>query len=97
VIMKTYRTLYPNHVHLMQIVASSHLYLLADGRIKYQDKKIENKLATVRESKREVLVHVVIADHTSGAIYGETVSCRDTLDPVGFLQRAWRKKGSPCF
>lgn len=95
--MKHYRSLYPNHVHLMQVVASSHLYLLADGRIKYQDKKIENKLATVHESKREVLVHMVIADHTSGAIYGETVSCRDTLDPVGFLQRAWKKKAHTFF
>jgi hypothetical protein len=95
--MMQYRSNYPNHVHLMHVVASKHLYLLADGRLKSQDKPIENKLATVGESKKTVLVHMVIADHTSGAMYGESYSCRDALDPVGFLQRAWSEKEHSFF
>lgn len=95
--MMQYRSNYPNHVHLMHVVASKHLYLLADGRLKSQDKPIENKLATVADSKKTVLVHMVVADHTSGAMYGESYSCRDALDPVGFLRRAWSKKEHSFF
>ena len=95
--MKSYSSNYPNQVHLMSVVASKHLYLLADGRIKYQDKPIETKLEKVSESPKNVLVHMVIADHTSGTIYGETFSSRDMLDPVGFLRRAWNRKEHTFF
>lgn len=95
--MKTYRSPYPNYVHLMHVVASKHLYFLADGRLKHQDKTIESDLANVAESLKNVLVHMVITDHTSGAMYGESYSCRDTLDPVGFLRRAWNQKEHSFF
>lgn len=95
--MNTYRSEYPNHVHLMHVVPSKHLFLLADGRLKYQEKQIVNKLEKVGESAKEVLVHMVIADHTSGAMYGESYSCREGVDPIGFLRRAWSKKEHTFF
>ena len=51
--MKTYSSPYPNYAHLMHVVASKHLYFLADGRLKHQDKAIDNDLAKADRGQRQ--------------------------------------------
>lgn len=70
------------------ISLSKHLYLLKDGSLKHQDKKLDPRTA----GDREMLLRLVVLDVDTGTLYGELHSTRDEKDLAGFLARAWCRK-----
>lgn len=92
--MKEYRTLYSNHVHLLLVSVSKHLYILKDRTLKYQKKKMEFSLKNLQKAERELVIHYLIFDHLSGLLYGEIHSSKRMIPVEEFLFRAWSKKAN---
>jgi hypothetical protein len=90
--LNRYVSPYPNYIHQLFITPSKHLYILKDGRLKWQNKAMEVKLEGIEESEREHVVHYILADHTSAAFYAETATSRTLVDPTTFLRKAWLQK-----
>ena len=90
--MRTYRTDYSNHVHLLLVSVSKNLYILKDRTLKYQKKKMEYNLKNLVKSERELVVHYLIVDHLSGFFYGELHSAKKLIPIEEFLHQAWSEK-----
>jgi hypothetical protein len=92
-----YRTTYPNHYHQLFVTPSKHLYVLKDGRVKWQSKPMETSLDRIGETRQEHIVHYILADHASAAFYAEMRTSKSLTGPAEFLQRAWAKKADFFF
>lgn len=95
--MRSYRTEYSNHVHMLLVSVSKHLYILKNRTLKYQKKKMDYNLKNLKKSDRELVVHYLIADHSSGVFYGEIHSSQKMIPVEEFLYRAWAKKENFSF
>ncbi len=95
--MRSYRTEYSNHAHLLLVSVSRHLYILKNRTLKYQKKKMEYNLKNLKKAERELIIHYLIADHFSGVFYGEIHSMNKLVPIKEFLHRAWSKKESYGF
>lgn len=91
--MNLYETAYSNEVHQLLISASRHLYVLSDGRIKYQKKVIEGTWQKPKDSSKDQVVHYIMRDHYSHAMYAEIHIRSENISPQQFLWNAWSKKG----
>lgn len=90
--MRTYRTLYPNHVHQLSVSVSKHYYAGKDGLLKYQKEPFKVSLDKLSEAKKNHMVIYSLRDHTSGLYYTE-IAFAPTLIPIkDFLRRAWQPK-----
>ena len=95
--MKQYRTEYPNQLHQLIVNVSKNLYVTKSGILKYQKKKMEVNLNSLKESKRTHLIHYLIRDHTSSLFYAE-ISTSEEVNNIGdFLYRAWSHKNDFSF
>lgn len=87
-----------NKKHHLLISVSRHLYATGDGRIKHQKKPFEITLKNVDKAPRDLLVHYLLVDSTTGAFYGEVCTTKVPLiDPVAFLRRAWSHRDKRKF
>jgi len=90
--MQRYRSLYPNHVHQLNISVSKHYWVSAKGILKYQHKALETNLSKIKNSNKIHLIHYVIRDHFSGVVYSEVSTSNNIIKPIEFLYRAWNQK-----
>lgn len=95
--MQEYRTLYPNHAHQLTVSVSKHYWITNDGILKYQNKKMEVTLDKVGHSPKNHLIHFILRDHCSGAVYSEVTSSRSILSLSKFLYKAWSQKEDYVF
>lgn len=91
-VMKSYRSDFPNHVHQLVVSVSKHFYAGKDGLLKYQTKPMEMTLAKLSQATRKHMLTYVLRDHCSGVYYAETCFAPEVLPLKGFLARAWRQK-----
>ena len=95
--MKQYRTDHTNQVHQLIVNVSKNLYVTKSGILKYQKKKMEVNLNSLKNSNRTHLIHYLIRDHTSGLFYAE-ISTSEEVKNIGyFLHRAWSCKDEFSF
>jgi hypothetical protein len=90
--LQHYSSPFRNFVHQLFITPSKHLYVLKDGRLKWQDKAMDVALEKIEASERVHVVHYVVADHTSSAFYAEMHTSKALTSPQDFLTRAWSTK-----
>jgi hypothetical protein len=90
--LNRYRSPYRNYIHQLFVTPSKHLYVLKDGRLKWQDKAMDVALDRIEASDREHLVHYIVADHASSAFYAEVLTNKTLIAPEEFLTRAWSSK-----
>ena len=90
--MRGYRTDYSNHVHMLLVSISKHLYILKNRTLKYQKKKMDYNLKNFHKADRELVVHYLIPEHISGVFYGEIHSSIKMIPVEEFLYRAWSEK-----
>lgn len=94
--MQSYRSLNPNHVHLLMVAPSKHYYAGQDGVLKYQKKPFDVSLRGAAQSKRQHMVMYVLRDHFTALQYAEVCFAPSFISLQAFLGRAWRaKKGTP--
>lgn len=95
--MNSYRTEYSNQLHQLAVNVSKNYYITKHGILKYQKKKMEISLSSLKESNKIHLIHYLIRDHTSGLFYAE-ISTSDNMNGIGgFLHRAWSQKDDFSF
>lgn len=94
---KIYQSKCPNDVHQLVVSVSKHLYILKNGQVTYQKKPLEVDLLNCRDSTKDHVVHYLIKDHFSGALYGEVSPSSNLLSLGEFLYRAWSPKKSVRF
>lgn len=88
----TYRTYYPNEVHQLIVSVSKHMHVLKNGQMRYQNKPMEAVLANCMDSPKDHVVHYLIRDHFSGAMYAEVSRSSSLMALQEFLHRAWAPK-----
>lgn len=81
-----------NHVHQLVVSISNHLYLLKNGEMGYQKKSFGLNLKNYHKSSKRHIIHYIIKDHFSGAIYGELYPTDKVQSLDKFLFNAWRIK-----
>jgi len=94
---KIYQCRCPNEVHQLVVSVSKHLYILKNGQITYQKKPLDVDLLKCRDSLKDHVVHYLIKDHFSGALYGEVSQSSNLLSLGEFLYRAWSPKEKYSF
>lgn len=94
---KIYQSKCPNDVHQLVVSVSKHLYILKNGQVTYQKKPLEVDLLNCRDSTKDHVVHYLIKDHFSGALYGEVSPSSNLLSLGEFLYRAWSPKEKCSF
>jgi hypothetical protein len=95
--MRLYKTNYSNEVHQLLITASRHLYVLKDGRLKRQKKPIEPRPQSIEDNAKVQVIHFIVRDHYSQAMYAEIHLWFDKISPQNFLWKAWSKKSELPF
>lgn len=90
--MNIYKSDYPNQVHQLSVSVSKHIYVTGAGKLKFQKKKFELDLASVRAADRVHVLHYLIRDHFSGAFYAEICASTSIVPVQDFLNRAWSLK-----
>lgn len=90
--MESYRTDYPNQVHLLAVSVSKHWWISKDGSLKYQKKPFDVSLKSVASSSKTHVLFFGLRDHCSGLLYCETASSDDVTTLAEFLFRAWSPK-----
>jgi hypothetical protein len=90
--MNQYETAYPNEVHQLLITASRHLYVTRDGRVRFQKKVIEGTWKKTKNESRQQVIHYIVRDHYSRAMYAELHTRSEQVAPDEFLWRAWSQK-----
>jgi hypothetical protein len=96
-LINTYSSPYRNYLHQLFVTPSKHLYLLNDGRLKWQKKALEVTLKNVDQPDKEHVIYYLVADHHSSAFYAEVLTAKTQCDPIEFLKRAWQKKSNFFF
>ena len=92
-----YKSEYPNQVHQLSVSVSKHIYVTGAGKLKFQKKKFELDLASVRAADRVHVLHYLIRDHFSGAFYAEICASTSFVPVQDFLNRAWSVKREYLF
>jgi len=82
---KEYQSRCPNEIHQLIVSVSKHLYILKNGQITYQKKSLDVDLFNCKHSSKEHVVHYLIKDHFSGALYGEVAQSSNLLSLGEFL------------
>lgn len=95
--MRQYQTDYSNQVHQLIISVSKHLWVSKDNRLLHQKKPFDVDLRTLNKAVKEHVVHYLLTDHFSGALYGETCTVSSMIHPGEFLHRAWSQKEDYVF
>lgn len=95
--MNSYCSPYRNYIHQLFVTPSKHLYVLKDGRLRWQSKAMEVQLNKLEEAEKEHVVHYIVADHASAAFYAELRTGATLISPNEFLTRAWAKKSDFFF
>jgi hypothetical protein len=90
--MRFYKTNYSNEVHQLLITPSRHLHVLRDGRLKYQRKPIESRPHRIEDSPKARVIHFIVRDRYSKAMYAEIHLWSEKMSPQSFLWKAWSKK-----
>ncbi|HEX5733373.1 MAG TPA: hypothetical protein VF131_11120 [Blastocatellia bacterium] len=88
---------YSNEIHKLLVSVSPHYYILNNGQLKYQKKKIETGLDDIGQSPKNHVVHYLLIDEYSGAFYAEVYPSRNMIPVEQFLYRAWAKKADHFF
>ena len=91
-IMLSYKSDFSNQNHQLNVSISKHWFLLKNGNLKWQEKKLEVNWKNVYSKPKENIVHFVIRDHFSNCYYGESHSISNLPEIEAFLYRAWSKK-----
>jgi len=87
-----YKSDYPNQVHQLNLSISQNYYLLKNGEIKYQIKKLDVNWKNYQESGKRHLVNILIRDHFSNCFYAELHPIDEVPDIKEFLFNAWKEK-----
>lgn len=90
--MNHYSSPHPNYAHQLFVTPSKHIYVLKDGRLKWQEKELTTTLREIEDTEREYIVYYIVADHTSSALYAEVHSSKRLPIISEFLRRAWQRK-----
>lgn len=92
-----YKSDYPNQVHQMNISISQHYYLLKDGTIKWQEKKLDVNWKNYAKTNKRHLVTYIIRDHYSSCFYAELHPIDEMPEIEDFLFNAWTTKDNFAF
>jgi hypothetical protein len=95
--MLSYRTEYPNQVHLLAVSVSKHWWIAKDGTLKYQKKPFEVTLRNLPNSGKAHCVVFGLRDHCSGILYCDLASSENLPPLAEFLYRAWAPKSNLSF
>ncbi len=95
--MRMYETSYSNEVHQLLITPSRHLYVLKDGRVKFQKRMIEGGLQESDKNSKDQIIHYILRDHFSLAMYAEIHTRAERVSIEQFLWNAWSKKNEYPF
>jgi hypothetical protein len=92
-----YQSDYANQVHQLVISVSRHLWVGKDGVIRYQHKAFDVGLAKLSTSPKRHVIHYLLRDHFSGALYAEIAVSPELPHAREFLLRAWSRKDHLSF
>ena len=90
--MLSYKSDFPNQVHQLNVSISQHYFLLKDGTIKWQEKKLDINWRNYKKTNKRPLVTFIIRDHYSSCFYAEFHALEEMPDIEDFLFNAWSKK-----
>lgn len=90
--MLSYKSDFPNQVHQLNISISQHYYLLKDGTIKWQKKKLDLNWKNYLKSSKRPLATYIMRDHYSSCFYAELHSLDALPEIESFLYNAWSRK-----
>ena len=97
IVYLSYSSPHPNYAHQLFVTPSKHVYILKDGRFKWQSKAMDAKLDGIADAEKEHVVYYLLADHYSAALYAEIHSSRQLPHAKDFLLRAWKEKREHFF
>jgi hypothetical protein len=83
-VQHTYKTDVPNKVHQLNLSISQNYYLINNGEIQFQQKKIDINWKNYNKSSKRHLVNFLIRDQYSSCFYAET-------HPIGKIEPNLKK------
>jgi hypothetical protein len=95
--MLKYKSNFPNQVHQLNVSLSKHYFLLNDGTIKWQGKKLDINWNNYTKTGKKHLATYIIRDHFSNCFYAELHSVEKMPLIHEFLFNAWTQKNDYPF